>query len=97
MGMSTHVTGFRPADETWRKMKAVWDACEEAGTEIPKEVATFFGDEEPDEAGVELEYGALKKAGAVREWDDGVSCNGYEILVDKIPPDVKIVRVYNSY
>ena len=25
--MSTSVVGIKPPDDTWRKMKAAWDAC----------------------------------------------------------------------
>ena len=31
MGMSTHIVGFRPADEAWNKHKKVWDTCVGAG------------------------------------------------------------------
>lgn len=54
MSMSTHVTGFRPPDERWQAMKAVWDACTAAKTQIPDEVMAFFGDEAPDPRGVEV-------------------------------------------
>jgi hypothetical protein len=47
MGMSTHVVGFKPPDEKWRKMKAVWDACEAAGTDPPAAVSKFFEGDVP--------------------------------------------------
>ena len=55
MSMSTHVIGFKPPDEKWKKMKKVWDTCQEAGIDAPKEVVEFFNDCPPDEAGVEVE------------------------------------------
>lgn len=96
MGMSTHVVGIKPPDEKWFAMKAVWDACEKAGVEVPDEVHHFFGDESPDPAGVVVEEEAMEKAGAFRKWQDDM-CAGYEILVSRLPKDVAIVRVYNSW
>ena len=52
MGMNTHISGFKPPDEKWKKMKAVMDACLRAGIPCPEEVRDFFGPEEPDKAGV---------------------------------------------
>lgn len=97
MGMSTHVVGFKPADAKWQKMKAVWDACDEAGTDVPSEVVKFFGGDIPDKSGVEVGSRELKAAGAVTEWDNGDSMSGYEIHLDRVPADVKIIRVYNSF
>jgi len=67
--MSTHVVGFRPPDEKWKKMKAVWDACEAAGAKIPDEVSDFFDGEEPDARGVEVD---LEESDVAKKWrDDG--------------------------
>ena len=94
MGMSTHIVGFRPADEKWKKMKTIYDSCEAAEIDIPKEVDVFFGGESPEgKPGMEVE---IRDTPAVREWSDE-SCSGYEIEVSKLPKDVKIVRVYNSW
>lgn len=89
MSMSTHVVGFKPPDEKWKKMKAVYDACIEAGTEVPSSVTDFFNYEPPDPAGVEVEIKA-------REWKDDM-CEGYEIDLKSLPKDVTIIRFYNSY
>ena len=89
MSMSTHVIGFTPPDETWHKMKAAWDACENAGVPIPGAVLDFFGDEEPDPAGVETEIPA-------REYH-GRDAAGYEIDVSSIPSKVTVIRFVNSW
>jgi hypothetical protein len=89
MSLSTHVTGFTPPDGTWQQMKAVWDACEAARVPVPEEVATFFGDEPPDPAGVETGL-------PLREWN-GDSRAGYELDVAAIPPQVQVIRFYNSW
>lgn len=90
MGMSTHVTGFAPPDGAWLKMKAVWDACTKAGIAVPGEVENFFGGADPDPAGVEVNL-------PVREWNGGEASAGYELDVAAIPPQVQIVRFYNSW
>jgi hypothetical protein len=91
MSMSTHVVGFRPADEKWKTMKAIWDACEDAGVQIPKEVEKFFGYETPDDSGMDVDLG-----NALTEWSDE-SREGYELDVTKIPKDLTIIRFYNSW
>ena len=49
MSMSSSVVGFRPADDKWKKMKKIWDSCEEADVAIPKDVLDFFDGEYPVE------------------------------------------------
>lgn len=91
MSMSTHVIGFVPPDGRWARMKAIWDACTAANVPIPAEVGEFFGGEEPDDAGVEVEL-------PVTPWDDrGGGRAGYELDVSLIPKHVKIIRFYNSW
>lgn len=93
MSMSTIVIGFRPPDAKWKLMKKIYDNCQKAGIEIPKEVEQFFGgaEQEPDPSGVEVEIDA-----ALTKYEDD-SCSGYELHIDKLPKDVKIVRFYNSW
>jgi hypothetical protein len=92
MGMSTHVIGFRPADEQWRKMKAVWDGCEAAGVEVPFEVDRFFQGEAPgDKPGMEVDIKI-----ALQQWDDGNYRSGFELDVTKLPEGVRFIRFYNA-
>lgn len=92
MSMSTHIVGFKPADEKWNKMKAVWDTCEKAGTSIPDEVIEFFGGENPkDKPGMEVSI-----SGAYHEHNAHM-VTGYEVDIDLLPKDVKFIRFYNSY
>ena len=93
MGMSTHVVGFRPPDEKFQKMKAVWEACEKAGVRPPREVDDFFKGERPDENGVVV---PIERSICVREYKSD-SEEGFEVDVTKLPPDVKIVRFYNAW
>lgn len=96
MGMSTHVVGFAPPDATWRKMKAIWDSCQEAEIQCPPEVEKYFGGEPPDESGVTVELMYPKQHESVTEWSAEM-CSGYEIDISKLPKHVKIIRVYNSF
>ncbi len=93
MSMSTHVRGFKPADAKWRKMKAIWDSCEEAGIDPPEEVGKFFDWDQPDEAGVDVN---LEEHESCQEWADE-SRRGFEIDVKKLPKDVTVIRFYNSW
>ena len=92
MGMSTHVVGFKPADDKWKKMKAVWDACNDANTDVPRDVARFFDEQYPgDRPGM-----AVDIREAITKWGDE-SSSGYEVDVTKLPKDVTVVRFFNSW
>lgn len=76
--------------------------CREAGVSLPVETAAYFGN---DSDGVspdawddyEIEERLQTSLGAcVREYNAEMM-QGYEIVVDKIPDDVKVIRIYNSY
>lgn len=95
MSMSTHVLGFRPPDEKWKKMKQAWDACESAGVPQPREVEVFFGSVAPDPRGVEVRL-LEGERGCLRVWRDE-GAEGYEVDLTKVPKDVTILRFYNSW
>lgn len=91
MSMSTHVVGFRPPDDQWRRMKAVYDSCKTAKVRPPEDVVKFFNYEGPDEAGVEVDLkDCTKKYTAEMR-------SGIEVDLTKIPKDLKIIRFVNSY
>lgn len=95
MSMSTTVVGIVPPDETWQKMKAVWDACEKAGVPVPVRVLEFFHDKTPDPKGVLIDLGVYPYA---RSWSDKrLNAEGIELDLSAIPPDVKMIRFYNSW
>lgn len=93
MGMSTHVQGIRPADDRWRAMKSVWDSCKAAGVTPPAEVDLFFEGEDPDPAGVVID---LDRHASTREWSDEYR-SGYEVVLSELPPEVTVIRFYNSW
>ena len=93
MSMSSHVIGFKPPDEKWQKMKAIWDACLAAEVDVPEEVEDFFDGEPPDSAGVEVK---LEDTPCCKDWGaDG--CSGFEIDITKLPKDVTVIRAFNSW
>jgi hypothetical protein len=92
MSKSTFVSGFKPPDKKWKEMKDVWESCKNAGVTIPPEVEEFFEYGSPNAAGVEVD---LDTSDCVREYL-GEDEYGYDILIDKLPKDVKIVRVYTA-
>ena len=96
MSMSTHVAGFKPPDEKWRQMKAVYDTCHAAGIDAPTEVLEFFNYVPPDDKGVRVEKESLINCGALEPWSARDS-QGFQLVVAKLPADVKVVRFYNSW
>lgn len=89
VSVSIHVIGFVPPDDRWRKMRAVYDSCRDAGLDIPAEVADFFDGQAPDDNGQEVDL-------PHRLWSDD-SRSGIEIDVAALPPSVQIIRFYNSW
>lgn len=92
MGMSTHIVGFRPADETWSKMKAVWDACTKAGVAIPRDVLMFFDGEAPRDDGVRVE---INEGWVQICLYDGRE--GFDLDITKLPAGVTRVRFLSSW
>ena len=92
MGMSTHVVGFVPPDEEWEKKKAVWNACKEAGIKLPSEVESYFDCNDPNGLpGLEVSIGEAL------EWFSEEWRQGYDVRLDKLPPNIKVLRFFNSW
>ncbi len=89
MSMSTHVVGFRPPDEKYQRMRAVYEACERAGTSTPQEVLDFFEGEEPSDNGTILPIDSIEYKGYMSE--------GLEVDITSLPKGVKVIRFYNSW
>ena len=91
-----YLMGFKPPDEKWKKMKAIWDACEAAKVDPPRKVEEFFDGEPPEDTGVALELGKgydKKGLDILREYSDEMK-SGYEFDLKDLPPDVKTIRAY---
>ena len=93
MSMSSGVVAFRPADEEWKRMKKVWDACKEANISPPDEVVDFFNDEFPDKNGVRID---IERTECCKKYSADMM-DGFEVDITKLPKGVKIIRFYNSY
>lgn len=95
MSQTVYVQGIKPPDETWRRMKAIWDACEAAGVRTPPEIDRYFEGANPDPLGVIVDINHYKGIVA-REWSDDAR-NGIEVMIDKLPPGTSIIRFVISY
>jgi len=92
--MTTHIVGIVPPDETWKRMKAVWDSCTIAKVEIPKAVLEFFNHVAPDDKGVLI---PLDKHSSITEYYNETARQGYEVWLEYLPVDIKVLRFYNSW
>jgi len=88
-----HVIGIAPPDDQWKRMRAVWDACEEANVQAPDEVVEFFNGREPEESGVRID---LDQHDCVSKYNAEMK-DGFEVDLRKVPANVQIIRFYNSY
>lgn len=77
-------------------MKAVYEVCRKAKISLPKEVEDYFGGESPDALGVVVELHRGKDVCFVREYRADMQ-NGFEVYLDHLPKDIRILRFYNSY
>lgn len=92
MSLSTHVVGYRPADETWNKMRTIWITCVAAGVDIPGKVLDFFDHEPPgDKPGAEVKIDK-----AVKPYKSDFA-EGFEVSLAALPKDVNVIRFYNSH
>ena len=91
MSMSMHLVGIKPADETWKKMKDVWDACDSAGIKVPDSVLAFFKNEPPDDDGVTVD---LSDDGF--DWKGDME-EGYTVILSDLDPTIKKLRFYCSW
>jgi radical SAM superfamily enzyme with C-terminal helix-hairpin-helix motif len=96
MSMSTHVIAIRPPDERWMQMEQVYLAVQAAGLPVPAEVDRFFDGDRPDPAGVVIHIDPDRNPTMVRKWADD-SREGLEVVLSELPPDIKVIRFYNSW
>lgn len=101
----TKIVGIMPADEHYKKMLQVFDACKAAGIECPEGVNSFLhlddhdDDYNPPRDGMEIDLedipGLIDKNGYEDECDGAF----YNIDVSKIPDNVQkiMVHVYLDY
>jgi len=91
--MSTDIIGIKPADEKWKQMKAIWDACKTAKIQVPAEVEKFFGWADPEDQGVIVD---IRNSNAVQKVNEDGEC-GFLVDLNKLSPDVKFIKFTNSW
>lgn len=86
MSVSYFIQGIIPADEKFKKMKALYDQCVELNINVPMAVEFFFNGNEPSEEGITIE---LPKDSIIQHSSD----HGESYVVDlrKIPENVKLI------
>jgi hypothetical protein len=97
MGMNTHVVGFKAPNDKWKRMKKAYEACVEAGIEIPESIDDFFGGEMPDEGGIEVE---IEYHSSVQRFSDPHPRDGFIVDIKGLLehyPDLTHIRFFNSY
>ncbi len=100
MGMSTSIVAVRDLRETFDKMWAAKEACEEAGIDYPEELKKYFGSnieyDCKDSAEQEMLTYSLSGEPGVVQWGAEMQ-EGYEVDLRKLPKDVKIIRFFNAF
>ena len=86
MSRTLHFEGIRDPDERFRQMFAVYNACQQAGVDVPGEVREFFDGDVPDPRGLVVELPTTENERTGAE----------ELRVADIPKSVTILRVYIS-
>lgn len=95
MGMSSHVVGLVLPDETFKKMKKVYDTCTEAGVTVPDEVWEFFDHDTPNDAGMLVNIDKYVEEVSPHDMTQGFQVDVHRLA--KEMPQVKTVLFYNSY
>ena len=97
MSMSTFIEAIKPKDEKFEKMELIYNSCKELDVPIPDDVIFYFNDKKPSVYGVVIGHYDLPPDCFSKYEDlDGLK-NGYTIYLDKLPEDVKVIRVYNQW
>lgn len=97
MSMSTHITAFRDMDGEFARMLEIKTFCDTHKVSYPSEVNAYFkGDADSSEDELRDEFLEIDLGDACSEWTSR-SAQGYEVDVTKLPPEVKIIRFFNSW
>lgn len=98
MGMSKYIKAFIPdTDETYQKQKKVLLACMEAGVELPKETAKYFGSEFPEMELLEEKLSVKLKYGThYTEFSQDMT-EGYEVDLASLPKGVTKLKFCISF
>lgn len=86
MGIECDIVGIEPADEKFKQMKSIWDACKAAGVKVPDEVSKFFEGVPPDDAGVTVYFDS-----DVFRWQDDYR-SGFQVDLESLDPSITMLR-----
>lgn len=96
--MSTYIQAFIPdTDDLYQKQKKVFIACMEAGIDLPKETAEYFGSQYPEKYLLEEKLIVRMKEGVHYKNYNADMQDGFEIELKDIPQGVTKLRFVNSY
>lgn len=90
MGVRVYIEAILEETPQYKKMKAIYDLCEEAYVEIPKEVLDFLEEHSPSKygMGIQIEEAIKKMEG---DCDEGTI---YLVDLTKIPKGVTMLRIF---
>lgn len=88
MGMDVYVRGVIEPNEGYKKMYAVYEACKDAGVNVPDEVLEYFGDDTPTPSGMRVKIPTKRLPG---EYD-----NAIEIDLKSLRSDISKIHVVIS-
>ncbi|KKM72072.1 hypothetical protein LCGC14_1424130 [marine sediment metagenome] len=94
MSTNVYISAIKLPDDAWQKHQTVWDACNDAGVEIPQETSDYFNGEPPGLVGVVIGLGSIMypKGDCVREFSDEYT-RGVEVDVTMLPSNTRFIRV----
>lgn len=99
--MSTKIKGFiSDTNVEYQKHKKVFLACKEAGVDLPKQTAEYFGSDSVDVVEDDLLEGKLEMKLQLGVHFTNYSADmqdGFEVDLTKLPQGVTKLRFYNSY
>jgi len=88
LDIDTSVVGIKPEDGTFGKMHEILVGCRELGVKVPNKVNEYFIYDRRDDRGVHV---CLEKHKCCKKSVDDSEIS-YEIELDKLPKDIKIIR-----
>lgn len=93
MSRDLSIDCYKDKTEKWYKMKGAWDACNEAGIDIPDEVLEYFhsGYPENEIIGEPIEV-SEKCIQDINEDNE----TGYLIILNELPEGVKYIKAVLS-
>jgi hypothetical protein len=98
MGMHTSVEVYCELPAKWEKLMAVKAACDAADISYPKEISDIFDKEiilRDKYVRIEVASKREKQRGVSHFAENGT--DGFEVYLNELPPDVKLIRFVNSY